>query len=79
MVIKKFIRKIRGKKYPNRFLKFYHENRKRLLKERKSLYRQKRDQGICVRCSRKAVKGIIFCTYHRNKHKVYNKNARKSD
>lgn len=68
--------KLSDKDYPNRFVKFYHINQKRLNDERRSLYQQKRDAGICVRCGRKAEEGIIFCSYHRKIQKGYNKKAR---
>ena|GEM_PF-2749505 len=61
---------------PNRFLKFYHNNKGRLLKERKSLYHDKKRNGICVRCSKKVLVGIIFCEYHQQKQVFYNKQAR---
>ncbi len=64
-------------KYPNRFLKFYHNNKGRLLKERKSSYYEKKKNGICVRCNRNALEGIIFCDYHQQKQVGYNKQARK--
>lgn len=62
--------------YPNRFVKFYHDNKGRLSKERKSLYYQKKQKGICVRCNRKVQEGIIFCDYHRQKQVSYNQKAR---
>jgi nitrate/TMAO reductase-like tetraheme cytochrome c subunit len=78
MVFKRLFRKFTVKKeYTNRFLKFYHENRKRLTKERKSAYHERRKSGICVRCSQKTVPGIVFCKYHRQKQKEYNRKARK--
>ena len=64
--------------YTNRFLKFYHRNQKRLLKERKKSYYDRRKEGICVRCSEKVVSGIIFCPYHQQKQVEYNQKARKS-
>ena len=66
----------KNKKYDNRFLKFYHHNKGRLLKERKWLYHDKKKNGICVRCMRKALEGIIFCDYHQQKQVGYNKEAR---
>jgi len=60
----------------NRFLRFYHNNKGRLLKERKSSYYEKKKNGICVRCRRKALEGIIFCEYHQQKQAGYNKQAR---
>ena len=77
MVIKKLLQKLKRKKeYPNRFVKFYHLNKKRLDKERKSIYHDKRTKGICVRCNKKAVTKRIFCNYHRTLQKGYNKKAR---
>lgn len=78
--IKKFLKKRKSKKsykdYPNRFLRFYHLNKERLNKQRRSSYKKRKKSGQCVRCKRKAVKGIVFCKYHRNKQKEYNKIAR---
>lgn len=77
MVFKKILNKIKGKKeYPNRFLKFYHENKTKLNKERKNNYHKKQKSGICVRCKKIAVTGIVFCEYHQAKQKEYNKKAR---
>lgn len=64
------------KDYPNRFLKFYYLNQKRLMTERKGSYYQKRKTGICVRCSKQVVPEIIFCSYHQEKQRRYNKLAR---
>ncbi len=77
MVFRRLLQKLRGEKnYPNRFVKFYHLNKKRLQKERNSIYFRKKEQGICVRCHRKASEGIIFCEYHQQKQIEYNKQAR---
>ena len=80
MVFKRLLQKLRGEgkeeEYPNRFLKFYHANKSRLLKERKSSYDNKKKNGICVRCSNKALEGIVFCDYHQQKQAGYNKQAR---
>ena len=80
MVFKKLLQKLKGEKkeveYPNRFLKFYHTNKGRLLKERKSTYLDKKKQGVCVRCGNKAQEGIVFCEYHQQKQVGYNKKAR---
>jgi hypothetical protein len=62
--------------YENRFQKFYHLNKKRLNKERRGLYTKRSKKGICVRCKKKVVKGIVFCTYHKSKQKEYNAKAR---
>ncbi len=63
-------------KYPNRFVKFYHLNKEKLNKERRGGYSSRRKDGICVRCKRKVVPGIVFCEYHQEKQKEYNKKAR---
>ncbi len=81
MVWKELLEKITGTaepeiEYPNRFLKFYHGNKKRLLKERQKSYYDKRKEGICVRCQRPVVPSIVFCTYHQQKQVEYNKKAR---
>ncbi|MDO8510921.1 MAG: hypothetical protein Q7S55_02035 [Nanoarchaeota archaeon] len=68
--------KKKNDKYPNRFLKFYHTNKERLLKERKSTYMDKKKQGVCVRCGNKALEGIVFCEYHQQKQIGYNQKAR---
>lgn len=77
MIWRKLLSVFQGKElHPNRFLRFYHLNKDRLLKERKKTYYDKRKEGICVRCSRKAVSGIIFCSYHQQKQAEYNQKAR---
>jgi len=81
-MFKQLLNKVRGKKskdYPNRFLKFYHLNRKRLIKERRSAYAAKRKRGVCVRCSKKALKNLVFCSYHRDKQKEYNRIAKNNE
>ena len=83
MVWKELLQKLRGETetdqdYPNRFLKFYHGNKRRLLKERKNSYYEKRKNGICVRCNRKVVPSIIFCSYHQQRQVEYNQKARRS-
>lgn len=80
-MIGKLLRKLRGIKdddqtYANRFLKFYYRNHKRLIKERRSLYKDKRKKGICVRCTQQVIPRIIFCPYHRQKQQGYNHKAR---
>ncbi|MBT3298355.1 hypothetical protein HN385_05495 [archaeon] len=65
-----------GNVYDNRFVKFYHLNKKRLNKERRGSYKSKSKGGICVRCNRKAVKDIVFCKYHQARQKEYNAKAR---
>lgn len=64
------------KNYANRFVKFYHLNKERLNKERRSGYDGRREKGICVRCRQKAMPGIVFCEYHQSKQKEYNAKAR---
>lgn len=78
-MFKKILQKLRLRKeenYDNRFLKFYHLNKKRLIAERKESYYKKRESGICVRCHQPVQPGIIFCTYHQEKQKGYNQKAR---
>lgn len=77
-MLKRLLSKLRKEKkdYPNRFLKFYHQNRKRLIKERRGNYKENKKQGVCVRCSKKALEGIVFCKYHQMKQKEYNRKAR---
>lgn len=78
-MFRKLLEKITGKKqeeYPNRFLKFYHQNKDRLNKERRGSYKSKHKSGLCVRCSNKAAPNIVFCLYHQQKQKAYNKKAR---
>ena len=62
--------------YDNRFQKFYHLNKKRLNKERRGNYKNKSNSGICVRCKKRVVKGIVFCKFHQSKQKEYNLAAR---
>jgi hypothetical protein len=82
MSIKNWLSKLRGeskeeeKEYPNRFVRFYHLNQNRLNKERRGGYSERKKDGICVRCKRKAVEGIVFCEYHQQKQKEYNQKAR---
>lgn len=81
MVLKKLINRITRRKtsnqvYSNRFLKFYHLNKSRLNKKRRSSYLKKKKVGICVRCNRKAIEGIVFCSYHQKKQIIYNHNSR---
>ena len=78
MVLKRLIRKLKKqrKDYPNRFLKFYHLNKKRLNKERRSKYDESKKSNKCIRCYRKSVEGIVFCGYHQLKQKEYNRSAR---
>ena len=64
------------KEFQNRFHKFYHLNKKRLNKERRGLYTERSKKGICVRCKRRVVTGIVFCKYHKAKQKEYNAKAR---
>ena len=67
----------RKKKYPNRFLKFYHQNKEQLNENRRLSYSERKSLGVCVRCKNKALKGIVFCEYHQSKQKGYNQKARK--
>ncbi len=81
MVFRKLLEKLKQKaaeekEYSNRFVKFYHLNKKRLIQERHSLYHEKKKAGICVRCHQKALEGIVFCEYHQQKQVGYNQKAR---
>lgn len=58
--------------FKNRFQKFYQLNKERLNEERRNKYQEKKDTGVCTRCKRKALKGINFCRYHKDKQKEYN-------
>ncbi len=84
-MLKELLNKLRGKsseeekEFQNRFVKFYHLNKKRLIKERRSAYYDKKKQGLCVRCNRKAVQGILFCEYHRQRQKSYNQISRSKE
>ena len=60
------------KRFKNRFQKFYHLNKDRINKARRSLYKDKKKEGTCVRCERKALSDINFCRYHREKQRDYN-------
>jgi len=76
-MLRKLLEKLRiKKKAPNRFLRFYYHNKRRLLHERKGVYYHKKKDGICVRCNQPIVKGIIFCSYHQEKQKSYNAKSR---
>ena len=81
MVFENLVKRIKQfalkEEYPNRFLKFYHLNKNRLLTERKSSYTKHKKNGICVRCKKPSLPTIVFCTYHKQKHKGYNKKARR--
>ena len=66
----------RKKKYSNRFIKFYHQNKEKLNDNRRLSYSERKKKGICVRCKNKSLKGIVFCEYHQKKQKDYNKKAR---
>ena len=78
-MFKKLLGKLKrkeDKKYPNRFLKFYYQNQEKLNQERRGSYSERKKSGICVRCNRKAVPGIVFCEVHQNLQKGYNQKAR---
>jgi len=47
-----------------------------LNKERRGSYSEHKSRGICVRCSKKSLSKIVFCSYHQQKQKGYNKKAR---
>ncbi len=64
------------KEYPNRFLKFYYLNQKKLNKERRKSYSGRKGKGICVRCKQKSFPGIVFCEFHQQKQQTYNYRSR---
>lgn len=61
------------KKVKNRFQKFYVLHRPAINNWRRSSYKTKKKQGICVKCKKKALKTSIFCAYHLAKSRVYNR------
>jgi hypothetical protein len=65
------------KTFKNRFEKFYYLNKEKIRKERKQRYYDKKKKGICIKCKRKAIKGINFCAYHRKQQEDYNKKAKR--
>jgi hypothetical protein len=69
-------KQVKAKDAPNRFLKFYYTHREDLLKERREIYYEKVKNGECIRCTRRAIKRIKFCNYHRKKQEEYNRIAR---
>ena len=75
-MLQKLLGKMKGDAYPNRFLKFYHLNKERLIQERRSAYKSKKKSRICVRCNDYVVEGIVFCKYHQMRQKEYNQRAR---
>jgi hypothetical protein len=60
------------REFKDRFQKFYYEHRDRLNNERRSLYTERKAKGLCVRCGKKAVKGSVFCAYHRDMSRKQN-------
>ncbi len=58
------------KDFKDRFQKFYYAHREDLNDARRKAYQEKRAKGICVRCGKKAVKGSVFCTDHRQKSRA---------
>lgn len=69
----KFKRVSVAKKFKDRFQKFYYLHRPDLNKFRRSTYTAKKKKGICVKCKKKALSSSIFCAYHLNKSRVYNR------
>jgi hypothetical protein len=61
------------KRFDNRFQKFYYTHRPDLNKSRRMSYSEKKKNGICVKCKRKALKTSIFCAHHRAMSRVYNR------
>jgi len=74
-IIKRF--KKEEKSYPNRFVKFYQLHKRKINSVRRSSYSRRKKAGICVRCQEKALRGIVFCRYHKLKQRGYNQKARK--
>jgi len=64
-------------KYTSRFAKFYELNKEYVSKYRKKRYEEKKKKGICIKCKKKAIKGINFCAYHRAQTKRYNEKAKR--
>ena len=60
------------KRWKNRFQKFYHLHRDEINRKRRRLYQGKEKKGVCVRCKKRALKGITFCMFHRKRQKYYN-------
>ena len=73
---KESVKKFSSSIAPNRFLKFYHQNKSRLNVERRGSYKDRKAHGICVRCQKKSLPYIVFCEYHQRKQKSYNLKAR---
>jgi len=73
----KAVSKKEPKKFNSRFMKFYYENKEHVSNYRKKRYEEKKKNGICIKCKRKAIPGINFCDYHRKQTKKYNEKARK--
>ncbi len=69
-------KEVAKKEYPNRFLKFYYLNQKKLNKERRKSYSRRKGKGICVRCKQKSLPGIVFCEFHQQKQQTYNYQSR---
>ena len=67
------VKKPTERRFKNRFQKFYYLHREGLNKERKALYFEKQKKGICVKCKKKAVKNSIFCKYHLEQSREYNR------
>lgn len=59
--------------FRDRFHKFYELNKERINEERRTKYKDHVRKGLCVRCSKKSVKGIKLCKFHQEKQKQYNK------
>jgi hypothetical protein len=62
-----------SKKFKDRFQKFYYLHRPDLNKFRRSSYSDKKKKGICVKCKKKSLSSSIFCAYHLNKSRIYNR------
>jgi hypothetical protein len=61
-----------GKRFKDRFQKFYYMHRPDLNKFRRSLYTDRKKKGVCVKCKKKSLASSIFCGYHLAKSRIYN-------
>ncbi len=59
--------------FKDRFQKFYFEHRERLNNERRRLYVERKQTGLCVRCGKNAMKNSVFCRHHLDMSRKYAK------
>jgi hypothetical protein len=55
--------------YRNRYSRHYYAHRDELNAKKRLAYQERRAKGLCVRCLRKALHGIVFCRTHAPPHK----------